>query len=83
MFTQLEFKDLNIGDEIRFGQLWDGEGDGEQIFQSGAYVYNENHIVEFRPYYRVSGYDLSDLQSLLGAMIVITDKTEYESEETE
>ena len=78
MFTQYNFNELEIGDEIMFGKLWDGEGDGESLLKSGAYAYDENHIVYFELYYRVRRYDLTDEESLLGARIIITDKIEYE-----
>ena len=40
---------IEIGEEYYFGQLWDGNGDGEELLESGAIaVYDgEEYIVDF------------------------------------
>lgn len=41
---------IETGREYYFGQLWDGNGDGEELLESGAiavYQGGEEHIVDF------------------------------------
>lgn len=41
---------IEAGKEYFFGQLWDGNGDGEELIESGAiavYQDGEEHIVDF------------------------------------
>lgn len=41
---------IEAGKEYYFGQLWDGNGDGEELLDSGAiavYQDGEEHIVDF------------------------------------
>jgi hypothetical protein len=41
---------IEIGKEYYFGQLWDGNGDGEELIESGAiavYQYGDEYIVDF------------------------------------
>lgn len=41
---------IETGKEYYFGQLWDGDGDGEELLESGAiavYQGGEEHIVDF------------------------------------
>lgn len=41
---------IETGKEYFFGQLWDGNGDGEELIESGAiavYQDGEEHIVDF------------------------------------
>lgn len=41
---------IEIGKEYFFGQLWDGNGDGEELLESGAiavYQDSEEYIVDF------------------------------------
>lgn len=41
---------IETGEEYYFGQLWDGDGDGEELLESGAiavYQDGEEHIVDF------------------------------------
>lgn len=41
---------IEIGKECYFGQLWDGDGDGEELLESGAiavYQNGEEYIVDF------------------------------------
>lgn len=42
---------IEIGKEFFFGQLWDGNGDGEELIESGAiavYQDGEEFIVDFK-----------------------------------
>lgn len=41
---------IEVGEEYYFGQLWDGNGDGEELLESGAiavYQDGEEYIVGF------------------------------------
>ena len=41
---------IETGKEYFFGQLWDGDGDGEELLESGAiavYQNGEEYIVDF------------------------------------
>lgn len=41
---------IEVGEEYYFGQLWDGNGDGEELIESGAiavYQDGEEFIVDF------------------------------------
>lgn len=41
---------IEVGEEYYFGQLWDGNGDGEELLESGAiavYQDGEEYVVDF------------------------------------
>lgn len=41
---------IEVGEEYYFGQLWDGNGDGEELLESGAiavYQNGEEYVVDF------------------------------------
>lgn len=38
---------IEIGQEYYFGQLWDGEGDGEELLESGTVSPDEENVVAF------------------------------------
>lgn len=41
---------IDVGEEYYFGQLWDGDGDGEELIESEAiaiYQDGEEYIVDF------------------------------------
>lgn len=40
-------REIEIGQEYYFGQLWDGEGDGEELLESGAISPDEENVVAF------------------------------------
>lgn len=37
-------EEIVIGMEIRFAELWDGNGDGEELLESGAIAVYENDV---------------------------------------
>lgn len=39
--------EIQIGQEYYFGQLWDGEGDGEELLESGAVSPDNENVVAF------------------------------------
>lgn len=40
-------REIKIGQEYYFGQLWDGEGDGEELMESGAISPDNESTVAF------------------------------------
>ena len=40
-------QEIKIGAELYFGQLWDGNGDGEELLQSGAISLDNENVVAF------------------------------------
>ena len=40
-------EEIKIGMEIRFAELWDGNGDGEELLDSGAIGPDNENIVGF------------------------------------
>lgn len=40
-------EEIKIGQEYYFGQLWDGEGDGEELMESGAISPDNESTVAF------------------------------------
>lgn len=40
-------REIKIGQEYYFSQLWDGEGDGEELLESGAVSPDEENVVAF------------------------------------
>ena len=41
-------EEIKIGQEYYFGQLWDGEGDGEELLESGTVSPDEENVVAFK-----------------------------------
>ena len=41
-------REIEIGQEYYFGQLWDGEGDGEELLESGTVSPDEENVVAFK-----------------------------------
>lgn len=42
-----EERKIEIGQEYYFGQLWDGEGDGEELLESGAVSPDGENVIAF------------------------------------
>ena len=40
-------EEIRIGMEIRFAELWDGNGDGEELLDSGAISPDNENVVGF------------------------------------
>ena len=48
MLRTLEsLEEITIGMEVRFTELWDGNGDGEELLQSGAISPDNENVVAF------------------------------------
>lgn len=46
-YTLGSIEEIVIGQEYYFGQLWDGEGDGEELLKSGSIGIDEM-VIEFK-----------------------------------
>ena len=58
---------IEVGEEYYFGQLWDGNGDGEELLESGAiavYQDGEEYIVDFEA--------LESAEDILQARVKVT-----------
>ena len=42
-----KIEEIEIDKEYYFGQLWDGEGDGEELLESGTVSPDEENVVAF------------------------------------
>ena len=40
-------REIEIGQEYYFGQIWDGEGDGEELLESGAVSPDGENVIAF------------------------------------
>lgn len=47
-FNYASEEEIKIGEEYYFGQLWDGEGDGEELLQSGSVSPDNENVVAFK-----------------------------------
>lgn len=59
-------EEIRVGETYYFGQLWDGDGDGEELLESGAIaVYNEEaedwEVVDFEI--------VEESENLLGTLV--------------
>lgn len=41
-------REIKIGEEYYFGELWDGEGDIEELLESGAVSPDNENVVAFK-----------------------------------
>lgn len=67
--------EITIGNTYYFGQLWDGDGDGLELFRSGAVaIYDqdtEEFKVTFKPLEEVSNVTETELMQTLVEVINI------------
>ena len=42
-----KIEEIEIDKEYYFGQLWDGEGDGWELLESGAVSPDEENVIDF------------------------------------
>lgn len=40
-------QEIEVGAELYFGQLWDGNGDGEELLESGTISMDNENVVAF------------------------------------
>lgn len=41
-------KEIEIGDELYFGEIWDGNGDGEELLEDGTVSPDGENVVAFK-----------------------------------
>lgn len=46
-FNYAQEEEIEIGKEYYFGQLWDGEGDGEELLKSKSVSSDNENVVAF------------------------------------
>lgn len=62
----LETKEtIEIGMEVKFSDLWDGNGDGEELLQSGAISPDNDNVVEFEV--------IEESSNILNTVVRVTD----------
>ena len=42
-----QIEEIQVGQEYYLGQIWDGEGDGEELLESGTVSPDEENVVAF------------------------------------
>lgn len=56
---------IEIGVELKFADLWNGEGDGKELLESGSISPDNTHIIGFEI--------LEDNEDILNTIIKVTD----------
>ena len=64
-FNYAQEEKIEIGKEYYFGQLWDGEGDGEELLQSGSVSPDNENVVAFEI--------LEENSDILRTLVKVTD----------
>lgn len=58
-------KEIKVGEEYYFGELWDGNGDGQELLESGAVSIDDEHVVAFEI--------VEEDEDILNTLVKITD----------
>lgn len=58
-------KEIKVGEEYYFGELWDGNGDGQELLESGAVSIDDEHVVTFEI--------VEEDEDILNTLVKITD----------
>lgn len=58
-------KEIKVGEEYYFGELWDGNGDGQELLESGAVSIDDEHVVAFEI--------MEEDEDILNTLVKITD----------
>lgn len=58
-------KEIKVGEEYYFGELWDGNGDGQELLESGAVSIDDEHVVTFEI--------MEEDEDILNTLVKITD----------
>lgn len=66
MLRTLESREeIRIGMEVRFAELWDGDGDGQELLDSGSVSPDNENVVAFK----IS----KSAQDVLDTIVCVTD----------
>ena len=41
-------EEIKVGEKYYFGQLWDGNGDGEELLESGSISPDNENVIDFK-----------------------------------
>lgn len=64
--TTLETREeITIGMEVRFAELWDGNGDGDELLNSGAVSPDDENVVAFEI--------VEESENILNTVVRVTD----------
>ena len=63
-------KEIVIGMETRFADLWDGNGNGIELLQSGAISPDNENVVSFEV---IECRNADDIDDILEAIVKVTD----------
>lgn len=58
-------QEIKVGEDLYFGQLWDGDGDGQELLESGSISPDNENIVAFEI--------IRPSEDILNTMVKITD----------
>lgn len=58
-------QEIKVGMKLYFGQLWDGDGDGEELLESGAISPDNENSVSFEI--------VEDSDDVLDTIVIVTD----------
>lgn len=62
---ETEEHEVKIGEELYFGEIWDGEGDGEELLQSGAISPDNENVISFEV--------VEENEDILNTLVRVTD----------
>lgn len=58
-------QEIKVGVELYFGQLWDGDGDGQELLESGTISPDNENVVAFKI--------VEQDEDILNAIVRVTD----------
>lgn len=58
-------EEITIGETYYFGQIWDGNGDGEELLNSGSVSPDNENVVEFQI--------IEEREDILETLVKVTD----------
>ena len=58
-------EEITIGMEIRFADIWDGNGDGEELLHSGAISPDNENVISFNV--------IEENSNILNTIVKVTD----------
>lgn len=58
-------QEIEVGSELYFGQLWDGDGDGQELLESGTINTDNENVVAFDV--------VEENENILNAVVRVTD----------
>lgn len=70
-------EDIEVGKELYFGQLWDGDGNGVDLLESGAISYydsetEEEYVIDFEISGECGGFESLEDEEILETLVRIT-----------